>query len=132
MTDLASPVLAAAPIDAAHPHYRWISLAMFAGGFATFSMLYSVQALMPLFAQTFHLSAAVASMTLSASSLTLALCMIPAGILSDQIGRKPLTVKLAELMGAMRFCWTSHEWAHEKKNDAVIFEYYKPGVKFKK
>jgi hypothetical protein len=40
-------------------------------------------------------------------------------------------VKLAELMGAMRFCWTSHEWAHEKKNDAVIFEYYKPGVKFK-
>lgn len=90
MTDLASPVLAAAPIDAAHPHYRWISLAMFAGGFATFSMLYSVQALMPLFAQTFHLSAAVASMTLSASSLTLALCMIPAGILSDRIGRKPL------------------------------------------
>ena len=49
-----------------------------------------------------------------------------------EIGRKPLTVKLAELMGAMRFCWTSHEWAHEKKNDAVIFEYYKPGVKFKK
>ena len=90
MTDLASPVLAAAPIDAAHPHYRWISLAMFAGGFATFSMLYSVQALMPLFAQTFHLSAAAASMTLSASSLTLALCMIPAGILSDRIGRKPL------------------------------------------
>lgn len=49
-----------------------------------------------------------------------------------EIGRKPLTVKLSELMGAMRFCWTSHEWVHEKKNDAVIFEFYKPGTKFKK
>lgn len=49
-----------------------------------------------------------------------------------EIGRKPLTVKLSELMGAMRVCWTSHEWVHEKKNDAVIFEFYKPGKKFKK
>jgi glycerophosphoryl diester phosphodiesterase len=49
-----------------------------------------------------------------------------------EIGRKPFTVKLAEFMGAMRFCWTSREWVHEKKNDAVIFEFYRPGAKFKK
>lgn len=49
-----------------------------------------------------------------------------------KIGRKPFTVKLAEFMGAMRVCWTSREWVHEKKNDAVIFEFYKPGVRFKK
>lgn len=49
-----------------------------------------------------------------------------------KIGRKPLSVKLCELMGAMRVCWTSREWVHEKKNDAVIFEFYTPGKKFKK
>ncbi len=49
-----------------------------------------------------------------------------------KIGRKPFTVKLSERLGAMRFAWTSHEWVDEKKNDAVIFEFYKPGTEFKK
>ena len=44
---------------------------------------------------------------------------------------KPLTVRLAESMGAMKVCWTSHEWVNEKENDAVIFEYYKPKLTFK-
>jgi len=48
-----------------------------------------------------------------------------------KIGKKPLTVRLAEKMGAMKVCWTSREWEHEKKNDAVIFEFYKPGTTFK-
>ena len=49
-----------------------------------------------------------------------------------KITKKPFTVKLCEALGAMRVCWTSHEWANEKGNDTVIFEFYKPGVKFKK
>lgn len=47
------------------------------------------------------------------------------------IGRKPLTVKLCERMGAMRVAWVAHDNSSEKTNDAVIFEYYRPSAKFK-
>lgn len=43
-----------------------------------------------------------------------------------KIAPKPFTVRLCELLGAMKVCWTSHEWANEKGNDTVIFEFYKP------
>lgn len=48
-----------------------------------------------------------------------------------KITPKPLTVRLAESMGAMKVCWTSHEWVNEKENDAVIFEFYKPKLTYK-
>lgn len=48
-----------------------------------------------------------------------------------QVGRKPLSVRLCELMGAMRVGWTSLEWKTEEKYDAVIFQYYRPRVKYK-
>ena len=48
-----------------------------------------------------------------------------------RIGRRPPAERLAELMGAMRVAWTSHEPRNEKHNDAVIFEFYKPNVHFK-
>ena len=48
-----------------------------------------------------------------------------------QIARQPLTVRLAELLGAMNICWTSHEPRNEKGRDAVIFEFYKPRQLFK-
>jgi len=48
-----------------------------------------------------------------------------------RIGRRPLPVRLAERMGAMRVGWTSHEPRNEKGRDAVIFEFYKPKLKFK-
>ena len=41
-------------------------------------------------------------------------------------------MKLCEALGAMKVCWTSHEWANEKGNDTVIFEFYKPKLKFNK
>lgn len=47
------------------------------------------------------------------------------------IGRKPLSVKLCELMGAMKVAWTSREWKNELGNDAVIFQFYRPRVKYK-
>lgn len=48
-----------------------------------------------------------------------------------EIGRKPLTLKLCEFMGAMKVAWTSREWKTEEKNDAVIFQFYRPRVKYK-
>ena len=48
-----------------------------------------------------------------------------------RIGYRPPTVRFAEALGAMRFGWTSHEPRNEKGRDAVIFEFYKPRLKFK-
>ena len=48
-----------------------------------------------------------------------------------RIGYRPPTVRLAEALGAMRIGWTSHEPRNEKGRDGVIFEFYKPRVKFK-
>ena len=47
------------------------------------------------------------------------------------IGKKPLTVKTSEKMGAMKVCWTSKSTVNEIGNDAVIFEHYIPDVRFK-
>lgn len=48
-----------------------------------------------------------------------------------KIAPKPFPVRLCEALGAMKVCWTSHEWANEKGNDTVIFEFYKPKPVFK-
>ena len=45
--------------------------------------------------------------------------------------KKPLAVKFSELLGALRFCWTSHDPRSEKGKDAVIFEFYRPRVSFR-
>lgn len=45
--------------------------------------------------------------------------------------RRPLTVRLAELLGAMKVGWTSHDRSNEKGRDAVIFEFYRPELRFK-
>ena len=43
-----------------------------------------------------------------------------------RIGPKAAGAKLSELLGAMKFCWTSHNIVNEAGNDGVIFEFYKP------
>lgn len=44
--------------------------------------------------------------------------------------KKPWTVRLAELLGAKRVCWTSHNPSDKEGNDSVIFEFYKPPTKW--
>lgn len=51
--------------------------------------------------------------------------------ISYRIGYKPPLVYLVYALGAMRFCWTSHEPRNEAGNDGVIFEFYKPKPFFK-
>ena len=48
-----------------------------------------------------------------------------------QTGKKPLTVRLCERMGAMKVLWTARDWDSEAAADAVIFEHYRPRRKFK-
>lgn len=64
--------------------------ALFLGGFASFSLLYVVQPLLPLFSQDFGITATQSSLALSVSTLTLALGMLVTGPLSDALGRKPM------------------------------------------
>lgn len=49
-------------------------------------------------------------------------------------GAKPLSVRLAEALGAVRVCWTvrpeDNTAAKERENDCVIFEFYRPDVHF--
>ena len=48
-----------------------------------------------------------------------------------KIGPRPLGVRVAELLGAMRVGWTAHDPSAEKGRDAVIFEFYRPALRYK-
>ncbi len=48
-----------------------------------------------------------------------------------RIGPRPPLVRLSEALGAMRIGWTSHEPRNEKGRDGVIFEFYRPKLRFK-
>ena len=58
-------------------------------------------------------------------------CFSRPHFIAYRIGYRPPTVRLAELLGALRFGWTSHEPRNEKGRDGVIFEYYKPSLKYR-
>lgn len=67
-----------------------INLALFLAGFATFSLLYSVQPLLPLFAREFGIGAAESSLALSLTTGFLAIAILFAGALSEGRNRKLL------------------------------------------
>jgi len=66
--------------------------AMFFGGFSCFALLYSVQPLLPLFAQEFALTPAQSALSLSVSSGALAVSLLASSVISDRCGRKALMV----------------------------------------
>ena len=70
------------------PAYRRISLALFLAGFATFSLLYSVQPLLPEFARHFGVGAGQSALALSLSTGLLAVSILFAGALSQSVGRR--------------------------------------------
>lgn len=70
------------------PAFRRTNLAMFAGGFTTFGLLYSVQPLLPEFSRQYGVSAAHSALSLSLPSAVLAVGMLFAGPMSDAWGRK--------------------------------------------
>jgi YNFM family putative membrane transporter len=74
------------------PAFRRTNLAMFAAGFATFALMYCVQPLLPIFARDFRVSAVDSSLALSLTTFTLALSLLVASALSENLGRKPIMV----------------------------------------
>lgn len=69
------------------PRYRRALIALFCAGVATFAQVYSPQALLPHIAADFRLSESASSLAIGATTIGLALGMLPWGRLSDRIGR---------------------------------------------
>ncbi len=70
--------------------YRRASLALFLSGFSTFSLLYCVQPLLPIFSQEFAVSPAESSLSLSLSTGFLAIAIVCAAAVSEGLGRRSL------------------------------------------
>lgn len=66
------------------------NLALFAAGFITFANLYMTQPLLPEFSKAFHITPAVASLSLSVSTFVLSISLIIVSSLSESWGRKRL------------------------------------------
>ncbi len=67
--------------------YGRLLAALFCAGVATFAQLYSPQAVLPLISADLHIGAAAAALTISASTVGLAIGVIPWSTLADRIGR---------------------------------------------
>lgn len=70
--------------------FKLTSIALFAGGFNTFAILYCTQPLMPFLSKEFGVSPTVASLSLSITTCTLAISMLLFGSLSEVLGRKSI------------------------------------------
>ncbi|MET7478980.1 MFS transporter [Streptomyces sp. NPDC005648] len=81
------------------PGYRRMSFALFLAGVATFALLYSTQALLPLISGDFGVTASRASWTVAAATGGLALFVLPMSALSERFGRR--TVMTASLAVAV-------------------------------
>jgi len=92
-------------LQAGTPEFRRANWALILGGFACFTLLYGTQPLLPEFTDAFGISPTMASLTVSAGTLTLAFLLIPLSMLSDKFGRAPLMK--AALLGATIFAWAS-------------------------
>lgn len=102
-TAVEPPVQAPLPADTAQPAqgtsiekgtplFMRTVLALFAGGFATFALLYCVQPMMPILSREFSINAAQSSLILSIATGTLAIGLLITGPMSDAVGRKPVMV----------------------------------------
>ncbi|MEV6119051.1 MFS transporter [Streptomyces sp. NPDC052077] len=83
---------AAGPADSrmapGSPGYRRMSLALFLAGVATFALLYSTQALLPLISGDLGVTAGDASWTVAAATGGLAVFVLPMSALSERFGRR--------------------------------------------
>ena len=81
--------------------FRRANWALILGGFACFTLLYGTQPILPQFTAAFGISPTMASLAVSAGTLTLSILLIPLSLLSDRFGRAPLMK--AALLGATVF-----------------------------
>ncbi|WP_338567438.1 MFS transporter [Erwinia sp. E_sp_B01_3] len=113
---LVSPLDNTAPINKTYitrgtRRFMHATLALFCAGLSTFAVLYCVQPILPVFSQSFHLTPAQSSLSLSVTTAMMALGLLVTGPLSDAIGRKSVmsvSMLLAALFTLM--CATMSSW----------------------
>ena len=89
------------------------NLAFFAAGFNTFAILYSTQPIMPELSKAFGVSPAVASLSLSVTTISLAVSMLFFGIWSEVKGRKPvmmISLVAASALSVLTAVSPTFEW----------------------
>lgn len=87
------------------------TLALFCAGLSTFAVLYCVQPILPVFSQSFHLTPAQSSLSLSVTTVMMALGLLVTGPLSDAIGRKSvMSVSLLLAAFFTLICATMSSW----------------------
>lgn len=75
--------------------FKNVNLALFAGGFCTFAILWGTQPLLPEIAKEFQLSPTLSSLSQTSTTFALAISLLIAGTLSEVYGRKTvLTISL--------------------------------------
>lgn len=70
------------------PGYRKALFGAVCAGLASFNALYATQALLPSLSTDFGVSPTVTALTVSATTGALALMVVPAGIISERVGRR--------------------------------------------
>lgn len=85
------------------PEYRRTSLMLFVAGFMAFAMLYVAQGILPDVSRDFSVSPAAASLTLSLTTLPLAVAILVAASWSDGTGRRRLLVGSVLSAAALTF-----------------------------
>ncbi|MGE9551292.1 MFS transporter [Erwinia amylovora] len=87
------------------------TLALFCAGLSTFAVLYCVQPILPVFSESFHLTPAQSSLSLSMTTAMMALGLLITGPLSDAIGRKSV-MSISLLLAALftLVCATMSSW----------------------
>lgn len=79
------------------PAYTKAVIATLIAGLATFNALYNTQAILPTLVTAFGIDAATAALTVSAATGMLAVCIVPASIISEKFGRGRVLIASALL-----------------------------------
>lgn len=72
--------------------YRLATVAVLAAGLAVFNGLYVTQAMLPALVDAFDTTPTVAALTVSVATGMLAICVVPASILSERFGRNRVLI----------------------------------------
>ncbi|MCT1819455.1 MFS transporter [Corynebacterium propinquum] len=73
-------------------NYRLATVAVLAAGLAVFNGLYVTQAMLPALVDAFDTTPTVAALTVSVATGMLAICVVPASILSEHFGRNRVLI----------------------------------------
>ena len=99
------------PYEAGDPAIRRAGVSLFLAGVAVFALLYAPQPLLPELSAHFRVSPAAATLSVSLTTLTLAIGLLIAGPLSERLGRTwlvHLSLSAASVLGLL--CAVAPSW----------------------